>query len=168
MCALQDVRACRPTASSSTPTARDTPGARREKTEQTYLLHDTGLALGKGDVTTRLVLDELDLNLSSLAAGLVVVVVIVVGSSAGALDAAVLHAEGAIAVVVDRGRRVLVVLGDFAGHGGERDVRVEDWLAAVFGGRGPKLDAAECGELAGVLAWFGRAGKMLQNELQTG
>ena len=85
----------------------------------TYLFHDAGLALGKGDVPTRLVLDELDLNLSPLAAGLVVVVVVVVGSGARALDAAVLHAEGAIAVVVDRRRRVLVVLGDFAGHGGE-------------------------------------------------
>src|SRR3712207_3209929 len=72
---------------------------RGTKRWKTYLLHDTGLALGKGNVATRLVLDELDFNLSSLAAGLVVVVVIVVGGSAGALDAAVLHAEGAIAVV---------------------------------------------------------------------
>lgn len=69
-------------------------------------------------MATRLVLDELDLNLSSLAAGLVVVIVVVVGRGARTLDAAVLHAEGAIAVVVDVGRRVLVVLGDFAGHGG--------------------------------------------------
>jgi hypothetical protein len=89
------------------------------KALQTYLLHDAGFALGEGDVPTRLVLDELDLDLSSLAAGLVIVVVVVVGRSARALDATVLHAHGAIAVVVDRRRRVLVVLGDFAGHGVE-------------------------------------------------
>jgi hypothetical protein len=33
-----------------------------------HLLHNTGLALGKGDVATRLVGDELDLNLATLAA----------------------------------------------------------------------------------------------------
>lgn len=75
-------------------------------------------------MATRLVLDELDLNLSSLAAGLVVVVVVIVGSGARTLDAAVLHAHGAIAVVVDGRRRVLVVLGNFAGHGGESRQRV--------------------------------------------
>lgn len=117
VCALQHVRACRPT-QPSTPTAIHTGRQRGEKSKQTYLLHDTSLALGKGNVTTRLVLDELDLNLSSLAAGLVVVVIVVVGSGARALDAAVLHAELAIAVVVDRRRRVLVVLSDLAGHGG--------------------------------------------------
>lgn len=42
-------------------------------TGTTDLLHDAGLSLGEGDVTTRLVLDELDLDLSSLAAGLVLV-----------------------------------------------------------------------------------------------
>ena len=45
-----------------------------------HLLHDTGLALGKGDVTTRLVGDEFDLNLPPLATGLVIIIVIVVGS----------------------------------------------------------------------------------------
>jgi small neutral amino acid transporter SnatA (MarC family) len=57
-----------------------------------YLLHDAGFALRKGDVTTRLILNELDLNLPALAARLVVVVVIVVSSSAGArtLDASAL------------------------------------------------------------------------------
>ena len=73
----------------------------RAQRAPTYLLHDTSLALGEGDVPTRLVLDELDLNLSSLAAGLVIIVVVVVGSGARTLDAAVLHAHGAIAVVVD-------------------------------------------------------------------
>lgn len=84
----------------------------------TYLLHDASLALGEGDVSARLVLDELDLNLPALAAGLVVIVVVVVGSRARTLGAAICVAgnESAIvarAVVVDGGRRVLVVLGDF-------------------------------------------------------
>jgi hypothetical protein len=94
------------------------------KTIETYLLHDTSLALREGDVPTRLILDELDLDLSTLAARLVIVVVLVVGSCTRTLDAAVLHAHGAIAVVVDGGRRVLVVLGDFAGHGVESRCRL--------------------------------------------
>lgn len=45
-----------------------------------HLLHDSGLALGKGDVTTRLVGDEFDLNLPPFATGLIIIIVIVVGS----------------------------------------------------------------------------------------
>jgi hypothetical protein len=92
----------------------------RNKQTATHLLHDAGLALGKGNVPARLVLDELDLNLAALAAGLVIIVVVVVGSLARAFGAAVrvANVEGAIAVVVQRGRRVLVVVGDFRGHGG--------------------------------------------------
>jgi hypothetical protein len=97
--------------------AREGKKKRKKKTAVTYLLHDTGFALGKGNVSTRLVLDELDLNLPSLAAGLVIVVVVVVGSGARPLHAAVLHAHGAIAVVVQRRRRVLVVLGNLRSHG---------------------------------------------------
>lgn len=56
----------------------------------TYFLHDTGLTFGESDVTARLVCDEFDLNLSSLATGLVVIVVVVVGSGwARALDASI-------------------------------------------------------------------------------
>jgi hypothetical protein len=91
----------------------------------THLLHDTGLALGEGDVPPRLVLDELDLDLPALAAGLVVVVVVVVLGRARALGAAVCIAldESAVVgeVVVDAGRRVLVVVGDLRGHGGVVD-----------------------------------------------
>src|SRR3569833_4672852 len=47
----------------------------------THLLHDAGLSLGIGDVTTRLVADELDLDLAALASALLVVVVIVVGGA---------------------------------------------------------------------------------------
>jgi hypothetical protein len=66
---------------------------------------------------------------------------------------------------VDRRRRVLVVLSDFAGHGGESRQRLV--TRSVWVTKGPKLCWAECGELAGVLAWFGQTRKMLQKELQT-
>lgn len=86
-----------------------------------HLLHDTGLALGEGDVTTRLVLDELDFNFPSLATRLVFIVIIVlhllVGASA--LDATTrISTCVAIAsdLIVVAGRRVLVVLGDLGGH----------------------------------------------------
>ena len=91
---------------------RDTTVARR-----THLLHDAGLPLGEGDVTTRLVLDELDLNLATLAAGLVVVIVVVVGGGAGALalDAAVLG-PAIVEVVV-----FLVVVGGILDQLGRHD-----------------------------------------------
>lgn len=82
-----------------------------------HLLHDTSLPLGEGDVPPRLVLDELDLNLSSLATWLVVIVVVVVGRSGGgarALDSSVLNA---IAIVVVGSRAVLLLgVGDVC-HG---------------------------------------------------
>ena len=111
---------------------RDAAAAMRAAT--TYLFHDAGLALRKGNMSTRLVLDELDFNLSALAARLVRVVIAVILGLAGALNAAVRIAlEGAIVaigVVVDRGRRVLVVFGDFRGHSGRCWF---GWLR-VFGG----------------------------------
>ena len=48
-----------------------------------YLLHDTSLALGKGNVSTRLVGDELDLNLAALAAALLIVIIVVHGINTG-------------------------------------------------------------------------------------
>lgn len=50
--------------------------------QSTDLLHDARLALRECDVPTRLVLDEFDVNLSPLASRLVVVVIVVIGSSA--------------------------------------------------------------------------------------
>lgn len=83
-------------------------------------------------MSARLVLDELDLNLSPLAAGLVVVVVIVVGGRTRPFRASICIAgdKGAIAiantlVVVNRRRWVLVVVGDFAGHNA---IRCGKWL----------------------------------------
>ena len=84
----------------------------------THLLHDSSLALGKGDVTTRLVLDELDFDLAALTAGFVVVVIIVVGSGAGALtlDAATLDVAvlEVVVFVVLVGR---ILVNDLGGHG---------------------------------------------------
>lgn len=102
------------------------PGSeqKRQRTEgrETHLLHNTGLTLGKGNVTPRLVADELDLNLAALAVALVVVIVVVVGGrGALALDAAGLLGAAGVAVAADRlgvvevGRRLLVMVGD-VGH----------------------------------------------------
>lgn len=77
----------------------------------TYLLHDSSLSLGEGDVPSRFVLDKLDVNLSPLATGLVVVVVVVVGSGT---DARTLDASSiAIAIAGERvvGARALVGIG---------------------------------------------------------
>jgi hypothetical protein len=87
----------------------------------TYLLHDAGLALGEGDVATRLVGDELDLDFSSLAATLVIVVVVVVGDALSrALGATALSSgRGAIADgvgIVELDRRLLIVLISDVGH----------------------------------------------------
>ena len=128
--------------------------ARARRRVATYLLHDAGLALGEGDVAARLVLDELDLNLPALAAGLVIVVVVVVGSRARALGAAVgvAEAERAIAVVVDRGRRVLVVVGDFRGHGGEA---MKIGYSCLADEALSWMRREGCGEVPGVLASVG-------------
>lgn len=68
-------------------------------------------------MATRLVLDELDLDLPALTARLVIVVVVVVLGGTRALGAAVRIGleECAVVgkVVIDVGRRVLVVVGDF-------------------------------------------------------
>lgn len=91
--------------------------------ESTYLLHDASFALAKRDMATRLVLDKLDLNLPSFAAGLVVIVIVVVQVLIGTstLDAAVgiASSERAIAIasaVVVAGGGVMVVFSDFRGH----------------------------------------------------
>lgn len=82
-------------------------------------LHDTGLSLREGNVATRLIADELNLNLTSLASSLLILILVVVGAAALTLDAARL-VRGGIAVSYrvrfgDVGRRGLVVLvGDVA------------------------------------------------------
>jgi hypothetical protein len=73
-------------------------------------------------VATRLVRDELDLDLPPLATGLVIIIVVVVcGRGPLALDATVLAGRVAIAngvVVEGRGGGWIVLVGD-VGHGGD-------------------------------------------------
>ena len=68
--------------------------------EEAHLLHDPGFALGEGDVTTRLILNELNVNLPPLTARLVIIIVVVVRSRA---DTRALHAAG-IGTVAITGR----------------------------------------------------------------
>lgn len=88
------------------------------KKKSSYLLHNTSFALGKRNVSTRLIGDELDLNLSSLAAALLVVVVIVIVGWALAFGAATLAWSAIAGVVVKLSRRGLVVLVCDVGHFG--------------------------------------------------
>lgn len=114
-------------------------GRRDETGGWTDLLHDTGLSLGESDVATRLVADELDLNLAALAAALLVIIIVVVGGrSALSLDAATLSC-GSIAIagvgVVDLSGRGLVVLGDVGHDDGLGCFREQTKVAVRFGWR---------------------------------
>jgi hypothetical protein len=91
--------------------------ARSHSMDVTNLLHDTGLALREGNVSTRLILDELDLNLASLATRLIIVIVVVVGSAGTrALDTSALKRAIAILEVVGSGGRVGLVIGGDLSH----------------------------------------------------
>jgi hypothetical protein len=82
----------------------------------THLLHNAGFALGEGNVATRLVADELDLDLATLATALVVVVVVVIrGGLALALDTASLGGPIGL-LVLELIWRGLVVLFSDVGH----------------------------------------------------
>ena len=92
---------------------------------ETYLLHNARLPLREGDVATRLVGDELNFDLATLASALLVVVVVVVCyTRAGALDTTRLGAAVAdgMAIVKVVGRRLVVLVGD-VGHGFLRAIR---------------------------------------------
>ena len=68
-------------------------------------------------MATRLILNEFDLNLSALATGLVIIIVVVVGAHARALGAAVVSGAvtgGLLQVVLSR--RVLLTDGSDVGH----------------------------------------------------
>jgi hypothetical protein len=78
-------------------------------------------------------LDELDLNLSSLATWLVIIVIVVVGGAgAWTLGTAVLAGLDSIAIadarVIVAWRSVLVVFSEFASHG---VVEVENAVASI-------------------------------------
>lgn len=97
----------------------------------TNLFHDAGLALGKSNVATRLVRDELDLNLAALAATLFVVIIIVVGRRRTlAFDAARLGGAAVayrVGVVNVLRRRLVVLVGD-VGHGCGRLRVLGGWI----------------------------------------
>lgn len=86
------------------------PTTEDHSTARPHLFHDPRFPLGKGNVATGLVLDELDVDLPPLPTGLIVIVVIVVAGSteARALDAAILlrtvPIAGRQAIVLDGGR----------------------------------------------------------------
>ena len=84
----------------------------------TYLLHDTRLPLGEGDVATRLILDKLDLDLAALTAGLVVIIIIVLGTHAVALGATGVGAVARLLQVIVLARGELLVAGSHVGHDG--------------------------------------------------
>lgn len=100
--------------------------------DATYLLHDASLPLGEGDVPTRLVLDELDLNLSSLTATLLVIIVIIVGGGRGSRSFGAPRLAIACRVLARRALIQLRRIGD-VGHGDgchSRDfsIGLEDYL----------------------------------------
>jgi hypothetical protein len=111
-------------------------------TVETHLLHNTSFALGESNVSPRFILDELDLNLASLASWLVIIIVVVVGlARSRTLDAAVLSALDSVAIangVVVARRGMLIVFGEFAGHGVvlvkicRVESRIMDGLGTVF------------------------------------
>ena len=84
--------------------------------DATNLLHDTRLALRECDMATRLIGDELDLDLSALTSGLVIIIVIVVSSGGTlAFDAATVRVAISNGVVVEGRGGTFVGIGDI-GH----------------------------------------------------
>lgn len=103
---------------------------------RTYLLHDTSFSLREGNVPSRLVLNEFDLNLATLTAGLRVFIVIVVvliwswsldaASTVGRRVKAGLRIRDTVASTEGGGVRTRVVVGTGGGlrvvvrHGREK------------------------------------------------
>ena len=93
-----------------------------------YLFHDPGLTFREGNVSTRLILDELDVNLPPLPTRLVIIVVVIVAgcADARALDTATLGATvpGRESIVLGAGGLLVIGIGD-VGHGRCRKVTKE-------------------------------------------
>lgn len=89
----------------------------------TYLLHDTSLPLGEGDVATRLILNKLDLNLAALTAGLVVIIIVVLGAHAVALGATGIGAVASLLQLIMLTGGEFLVDGSHVGHDGRRKKR---------------------------------------------
>jgi hypothetical protein len=69
-------------------------------------------------VATRLVLNELDLDLTAFTAGLVIIVIVILGAHAAALGTAVVRAvTGLLEVIVGR-RKLLLPNRSHVGHDG--------------------------------------------------
>lgn len=85
---------------------------------ETNLLHDAGFPLRESDMPTRLVADELYLNLATLSAALIIIVIVVVIRSALALslDTATLGGSAIAVRIVEVAGRGLVVLVSDVGH----------------------------------------------------
>jgi hypothetical protein len=107
------------------------------------LLHNASFTLRKCNMPSRLVADELDFNLPSFAAALLIIVIFVVcGRWALALHAAGFLDGGAIAdgvSIVELGRRGLVVLICDVGHGVCESIFVSNWLGFDYLKRGRAL-----------------------------
>ena len=97
-----------------------------------YLFHDTRLPLGEGDVATRLILNELDFDLSALATGLFLVFLVVTHATLGGAVVSSAVTGGLLQLVLGRGR-VLLTDGSDVGHGGmrEREREGEKWGSLV-------------------------------------
>ena len=93
-------------------------GLGRDDGGSAYLLHNTSLALGKGNVTTRLILDELDLDLTTLPSRLVVIIIVVFGTHAVALGPTGIGAVARLLQVIVLVGREFLVDGGHVGHDG--------------------------------------------------
>lgn len=96
--------------------------------DATHLLHDTSLSLGERNVPTRLILNKLDLDLATLTAGLVIIVIFIVGAQTIALGTTTISAVAGEVIVT---RRKLFV--DNCRHLGNRE-KPEQIMMWVGGG----------------------------------
>jgi hypothetical protein len=69
-------------------------------------------------VATRLILNELDLNLAALTARLVIIIVVVLGTHAAALGTAGVSAVTGLLEVIVGGRKLLLTNSSHVGHDG--------------------------------------------------
>jgi hypothetical protein len=104
-------------------------------------------------VTTRLIRDELDLNLAALTAWLIIIIVVVVGGGRTlTLDTASIAASDVVAIahgmaVVERRWRALLVVVCDVGHYGIKLLRYDEKVDC-FEGIGPRCVLTAYGEQA--------------------
>lgn len=84
--------------------------------QKTHLLHDTRLPLGEGDVATRLILNELDFNLSPLTTLLLIILLIITHATLrSAVVGSTVTTSGLLQLILGR-RWVLLTDGSDVGH----------------------------------------------------